>query len=428
MSFSLASFENINTFNRVSVTSIGLIGIKQFTEARRTGYKDFKYNDLFTAAAAILKMDMYTIYKVTLMYYSLKHPVSVNLIKQKFFDVTPDHFVPTAEDVKQFIDEPKFMYRFSLKNYNNIKTLFKKSHPSFIIDICAITNDDSELVPYLKSKRTQLKENLKSKLHLLRNIEHDDYDFKRMQRVNELFSFEMRVEESSNFLFSSDFYLHMMAPQCDFSDYVSILLIGFSQNYHGGLYKEFLIQENTKLQLSNIQKKNLKKKAKGNKVIEPPSYRFQIEKNPRKLRIPNLLNLESYKFSATSNRTSTTFENNTLFKQIVDNSTKDLCEPLLDIFSPGTAINSSVGFLKKQRETAVLKTLPTSALPYLGQNNYCNGNYVYEHLKILADNYRKEVSIKNHPLMLTDNTDSYLTDESVNFYSFYKLANNMCCF
>ncbi|TID30059.1 hypothetical protein CANINC_001345 [Pichia inconspicua] len=426
MSFSLASFENRSSFNRVSVTSIGLIGIKQFTEARRTGYKDFKYNDLFTAAAAILKMDMYTIYKASLMYYSLKHPVSVNLIKQKFFDVTPDHFVPTAEDIKHFIEEPQFMYRFSLKNYNNIKSLFKKSHPSFAIDIYAITKDDSELVPYLKSKRTQLKENLKSKLHLLKNINHDDYDFKRMQRVNEMFTFQMRAEESSNFLFSSDFYLHMMAPQCDFHDFLSTLLIGFSPKYHGGLYRELLLQQNEKLQLANFEKKNLKKNAKGKTFVDPSSFCYPVENNSKKLKVPKYVNLESLKLSSKKFITSSaSFKQNSLVQQISENIIQDACQPLFDIFSPKAAMNSSVGFLREQREAAVLRTLPTNALPYLGQNDYYNGEYVYEHLKILTENYKKEVNINNHPLMLTDSTASYLTDDGVNFYSFYRLANNI---
>lgn len=105
--------------NNVS-TAFALVGTLQFREAHNSGYFNFKKEDLINAAIPIIQKQALILYHLILFRYVFAHAVKGNFIDEKYYNVTPDCFIPSMEEIQYYLNDPKGIFRFSAKNYYQV--------------------------------------------------------------------------------------------------------------------------------------------------------------------------------------------------------------------------------------------------------------------------------------------------------------------
>ena len=221
----------------VATTALTLYGTSQFIEARKSNYANFKKRDVYLRAKTILRRQLMMLYHWSLTRYCIENPLRIKQIRKDAFKISMDNFDVTIEEINKYIDNPKFLWRFSARNYDFFVTFFKSHRKSklFYSRFETADIDDSPLVDYVKPLNNYLKDKLKKTFNYditsMKRYYNYDTDYilnfmkTHLQSINEY--------ESAEFLYSDDYYLHEVQPDAKYEDFVCHLLCGLSskKNY-----------------------------------------------------------------------------------------------------------------------------------------------------------------------------------------------------
>lgn len=238
-------------------TAINLTGTTQFVEAKRSNYEGFEVKDLFARAKNIVQVQTYMIYQWSLIRFCIQHPVSERFIGLKYFNVTPKSFNPTDKEVKSYIDNPRFLWRFSIRNYNHFAKQFSKVLPMYHYNVdfnedglatsCDV--DSSPLLEYVKPVKGSVKAKIKNKWYDNEAKSLYDLTFRKIDELERKFYYNC---ELSNFkmgecFHSDDFQLHLMGAAFDYKDFVQTIITGYTAfTGRGNLLKQAIALEQEK--------------------------------------------------------------------------------------------------------------------------------------------------------------------------------------
>ena len=219
----------------VASTALVLQGTAQFIDALKSDFANFKESDTFRKAEINLKGQAFLMYQWSLTRYCVENPLRMKYIRNDAFDITVDNFVIEKEEIQKYIANPKFLWRFSVRNYQFFVTFFKSSKKStfFFSKFETADIDDSPLVDYIKPIKNYVKDKFKKSVNLTITSTRKPYYFdislitnfmkKHFEPINEF--------KTSEFLFSDDYYLHEVQPDATYEDFVCHLLCGQTKNF-----------------------------------------------------------------------------------------------------------------------------------------------------------------------------------------------------
>lgn len=265
---------------RVTPTTFNILGTPQFLEAKNSDYQGYDLDDLRASAYGILQTQLYMLYTWCITRFCLKHKVKASLIDPRYFNLKPSCFIPSQEEIQLYIFQPKFLWRFSMKNYAFFARNFDDIElPHFRSQLSTYLEDDSPMMPYLKPYHTELKNRLISKMK--RDVPERTrfhkfnvtqiYDF-----LGKNFPHQLDRYDHCEIYYSDDFYLHQMSGSVAYDEFMALLLTGQNGMSPGQLLQDQIDAANVK----KIAKKNLKASMKA-------TMKESIKRNKRERNLPN---------------------------------------------------------------------------------------------------------------------------------------------
>lgn len=205
----------------VGLTMLYVYGTPQLKEAAISGYRNFKVSEVKRRIRKILQLQLYMLYRWSLIRYLLLHNIKGNFIRQKMFDVTPDSFYPENGDVELYFLKPMFLWRFSKANYKFMCLLFtRKINKEIQIFLENYTVDSSAMLSYVEIKATVFSKSVPQKI----------------DNVEKYFKYQMNAYEMTEIYYSNDFFLHLMDPETSYTEFTKLILVGYCERYQGDLY------------------------------------------------------------------------------------------------------------------------------------------------------------------------------------------------
>lgn len=243
-------------------TAIALVGTGQFIEAATGNYKGFNQRHVYHQAFKILRIQYFQFYQWCLIRFCVQWPGSERLIPRKYFDITPDNFVPFHDEVKSYIQEPKFMWRFSLANYGYFAKTFGKYVPVYFSnnnftarETLIWSVDDSPLLSYVNSYRDLFKLVFKETIKAHQNDHHRGIKMSKIKEIQDKFSFKLKEYQKYECFYSDDFYLHLLKGSFCVDDFVQTLITGHSSHGVGKLFLKSIELSNNELAIEKLQRK-----------------------------------------------------------------------------------------------------------------------------------------------------------------------------
>lgn len=433
-------------------TAIGLIGTGQFIEAKNGNYEDFSLYDLYSKASSILKIQFYILYQVCLIRFCICHPITDKFLSKEIFRLSPDSFQPNDEEIILYLKNPKFLWRFSLKNYGYFATIFSRyipfsqySCPYYDGFSTTFEKDHSPLVPYLQSITDKVKDNIKSKFNISKSINHNNsIKIDKIINLQKKFHYkDLTTYNKNECFYSDDVQLHLLNRIFNYNDFIQVLITGYSSLGPCGLIIAQIKEDNKKLNQIKVNKKQLKETQKEIKKIIKQEKKEEkkclkllkklsctkIEDNDNIAdvietdKVNNDLSIKSIHSNYISNRkleenpiilnktqnyeteyhlgNKTTLNLNETLNSINNyvetdyetcnesNSNKSIS--VVDNISQRNYDNYNTNF---QLNNNIFET-PENALPYLGTNDQVNNDIRFSHLQDLIVRRKKEVNILN---------------------------------
>lgn len=276
----------------IAPTTLPLFGSVQFREARIGRYKGFDEYDLRYAARKIIQRQIYMFYTWCLNRYCMKHNFKKNLIKEKFFRITPDNFEPDEEEIALYIWNPKFLWLFSMANYENVINLFHSDpkENKVLFQMFPFYTDTSPIVPYLEAHRDPIKKIF----GISKTIAFQCFDFKEVAKFDETsFQFRLNKYETSEYLFSNDFHIHEMDANTSYTEFIQVLLTGSCERYTSNLQIQYADRE-SKLRLGLKFIKHKAKPFKDTENLIKECFEL-LEKNSKDAK-SNISTIRNYKY------------------------------------------------------------------------------------------------------------------------------------
>ena len=251
-------------------TAIALTGTTQFIEARRSDYKLFKTSDLWARANTILQIQFFMLYQWSLVRFLIAHPTAEVFIPHKYYLVGIQNFTPEESDIRLYLQEPKFLWRFSIRNYGYFAKVFGRYLPFYSFTdgfadgkFATYQDDDSPLMSYIRSSGEIVKFTLKHKLKMLQSLNSHGVRLERIKQIESKFQAKILTPfEKSEYLHSDDFHLHLMGGDFDYMDFVQTLITGHTFRGPGDLLQMDIQQTNQLLKDEKTEKKVMKKEKK----------------------------------------------------------------------------------------------------------------------------------------------------------------------
>lgn len=271
-------------------TAIALTGTAQFIEARRSDYKFFKTSDLWARAATILQIQFFMLYQWSLERFVIAHPTAEALIPSKYYMVNTLNFTPEDDDIILYLQDPKFLWRFSIRNYGYFAKIFGRYLPffSFTNDFAdgkfaTYRDDDSPLLPYVQSNSELVKSALKNKLKIPKSLVSRGIKLERIKQIEKKFHGRILTQfEKSECFYSDDFYLHLMGSDFDYDDFVQTLITGHTFRGPGNLLQLDIQQSNQRLRAEKAEKRLLKNEKKVSKKESKGQKNKKLEAKKQK--------------------------------------------------------------------------------------------------------------------------------------------------
>ena len=130
----------------LTANSFPFFGTTEFIEADESNYIKFNKCIVSVVSQKAIRTQMYLLYCWSLIYYyfscSKLKTVSFN---KMLFDVKPAMFMPSDEEIKLYMSNPKFLWRFSEANYQYFLQFFdpKSVCGNFQMSLITYDKDDS---------------------------------------------------------------------------------------------------------------------------------------------------------------------------------------------------------------------------------------------------------------------------------------------
>lgn len=248
------------SINEITPSTISIFGTAQMIEARKSSYIGFNLADLKMQASRILKNQMYIIYHLGLTRFMMQHAVGANFVKKNYFEITPESFTPTNEEISLYLSNPKFLWRFSAWNYNAMIQMFDPKHRSknFTHSFKTYKEDDSPVMSYVESRNTRIINNLKLNFKKLDSIKYEPYNHEKFETVQSYFTYRLNKYEQTEIYFSDDYYLHELDAETTYDEYIHLLITGDCRRYPSDLLLQQIDVKNDNL--NKIKSKTFFKK------------------------------------------------------------------------------------------------------------------------------------------------------------------------
>lgn len=234
-------------------SAVGLLSTTHFIEAKNSNYKGFKLEDLFSRTKNILKVQGYVLYEWSLTRFLIQHPVADKMLPKSYFAVTPNYFEPSDEEVKLYLNNPKFLWRFSMRNYGHFAKGFRKYLPLVYHnndfangELLTYDEDFSPLVAYVAPMaENSMKMKFKSKWYNQIPIKNDyaNHDmaykltFDKINQIKKYFPYNKIITsyEVAECFHSNDYWLHKIDPNHSTIEFLQILITGYTTDGPGEL-------------------------------------------------------------------------------------------------------------------------------------------------------------------------------------------------
>ena len=233
---------NQTTLVDVAPTTLTVCGTAQMKEARNSNYANFKKRDLRKDATDILKFQLLMFYQWALTRYCVENPLRVKQIRKDAFQITVDNFDIDDAEIDKYLENPKFMWRFSVRNYEFFLTFFKSNKKSklFYSRFDTADIDDSPLLDYIKPIKNYMKDKFKKtftskKVTAMKKAY--DFDITLITNFMKKHFEPLNQFKTSEFLFSDDYYLHEVQPDAEYEDFICHLICGQTKNFVSPLLK-----------------------------------------------------------------------------------------------------------------------------------------------------------------------------------------------
>lgn len=192
-----------------------LVNTSQFKLARENDYQNLFDGFVTARARCILLQQKYEVYKISLVRFCLVRHFAHMVLPSHVFKINPINFTITEKELELYIENPKFLWRFSSANYEYFENQFLNSIKSRKVDFNEDNCDNSMLIPYTEDNSP-----LVGFINLT-NQKHIEYYLKK-------FKFKGDNDFAFNELkHSNDFHLHIVSSAITtYQDFFSMLIIG----------------------------------------------------------------------------------------------------------------------------------------------------------------------------------------------------------
>lgn len=217
--------KNGNVFSVISRTTFSIFSTGHMIEAKNANLKGYNVLDLQEVAAWILKRQAYMLYQWCLLRYMLSH--CLTLIPCKYYSVTPDCFTPDEFEIGLYIENPKFLWRFSVVNYSYIINLIESNSDNNHSIFLTYNYDSSGFIRYFELRTSCLSNHIKEIVKPGENgVCNSNYSTKIHGLIDQYFVFQLNKYETIEYLYADDFYLQLMNGDTTYEDFLTIILTG----------------------------------------------------------------------------------------------------------------------------------------------------------------------------------------------------------
>lgn len=244
------SVRAVNPITNVLNTAYSIFGTTQFVEAKNANYEGFVDSDLRFRAYTILQRQVYMIMRWSILRYALDNPLKINFLNARVFNLTPDNFVPSLEDIDSYLKCPRFLWRFSWQNYTEcIEAMECKETDFKYLDFRLSYQDGSCINAFARGKHTKLTNSFKKRLHV-DNINMSHYDLNKIDKMDKVyFNFQLTKFEKLEYLYSDDYMMFEMDGKTTYEEFTHLILTGQCHRYNSKILEEKVKFDNEKHQI-----------------------------------------------------------------------------------------------------------------------------------------------------------------------------------
>ena len=249
-------FFSDKTKEELTANSFPFFGTTEFIEAEESNYIKFNKCIVSVVSQKAIRTQMYLLYCWSLIYYYFScNKLKTISFNKMLFDVKPAMFMPSDEEIKLYMSNPKFLWRFSEANYQYFLQFFdpKSVCGNFQMSLITYDKDDSPMMPYLKP---EFLNSMKLKFLKLLHLNDKPFGYNTVDAVLNKFKFKLSDVETCEAYYSDDFYDHKMHEYSTYSDFVYVILTGL--NKHFPVKPNHFSKPRSFKQLVNKRKQNFK--------------------------------------------------------------------------------------------------------------------------------------------------------------------------
>lgn len=225
-------------------------------------YIGYDHADLVQRATNLLQVQAYQLYQWCVIRARIQHPYKLKHLPFSCSKVMPWNFVIEDCDIELYLNNPRFLWRFSLNNYEYFYQLFSRGTDrkhlcdvGFIDEILTYDKDTSQLVPYFVTHGGTLENFLRN---MLGKPSKECSKWYRMYDFDELLKdashYQLNEVEKNEFRNSYDYYLHMIEPQTDYDSFLRIIITGHTL-YDAGPLLKMVLEKEKELEDEKTEKK-----------------------------------------------------------------------------------------------------------------------------------------------------------------------------
>ena len=257
-------------------TAKSLINTIFFNNAKNNSngeYFGINHDDLINRAKNILLVQIFMVYQWSVIRARIEHPYKLKNLHFACKEVTPWNFVVEDLDVKMYLENPRFLWRFSVNNYKYFYGIFTKGMKTFnnckisdelyVDELLTYDLDKSEVMPYYITFCGSLENYIR---HLFGKSTRETSKWFKMYDFNKLLenssSYKLKDYEKEEIKYSYDYILQMIEPNMNYDDFVRIIVTGHTLTDAGPLLKSVIEYE----KMLKKQRKDRLKEAKMEKA------------------------------------------------------------------------------------------------------------------------------------------------------------------
>lgn len=218
-----------------------LISTPNFFYSLRNKYEIFSESEIYNAAKYNLQFQLMFFLKINLDIFCLTNPYKTSQIDQRFFKIGYYNFIPTENDIRLYIENPQFMWRFSTNNHISLVDLFAakiKDHTSVpFVSLLNYSMDSSAILDYFVDYRYDGKiiDDVKKCKLVKIALDMDTDGSNDPKNIHNYL--DILIEKNYNmipkwlkeeFKFSYDYYLHQMDSSFTYKEFIKVIISGSS--------------------------------------------------------------------------------------------------------------------------------------------------------------------------------------------------------